>query len=262
MTKDTEDFNFGESNAIKRPGFGVSGSESLPDYENPEPDNPTIWGADTADDHPTEEYTTPPVTPATPNNSNETEYVDAEVRDVEEESDGYLSGKVSRRAILAGAATGAGALGVAAILSGGSEEEPAAPAGALENPNEYIWSSESELLEATEEELCYNGPGSENYFGAVSAEEVESMLSDHVNGEDSTGLLTDEEKSYGFDDITPHQGAYAVNTGRKLDSDGNHGGLFVELKGEEDEEGVMVTREGAVELAENVDYQEVWNTCN
>jgi len=202
----------------------------------------------------------------------ETDYVDANVVDTDydnnetDDSEGVFGSNVSRRDATLGAglaALGLAGIGGAVYASGDREESSTAPvADGIENPNEYIWRSESNLIDATDEELCYLGRGRENYFGAADADEIENILEDHVNGEDSTGLLSDEEKGYGFDDITPHQGAYAVNVGRKLDSDGNHGGLFLQIKGQEDDEGVFVTRQGAVELAESVDYQEVWNTCN
>lgn len=192
---------------------------------------------------------------------------------------------LSRRGFLTGtagslAALGAGGYAVAEATDGdgadidwnsngdGAPAGGAAPgdsnggalAGDIEDSSQYAFSSEEELMENTD--FCY--PGSANtYIAAIDADTVEEELDEGmVNGDDPTGALSYEEIQQGLEDITPHQGMYAVDVDRKAGNNGDYG-LFVQLVGEEDG-GTYVTREGAMAV-DDIEVEEAfegYQQCN
>lgn len=185
--------------------------------------------------------------------------------------------KVSRRGVIAGTAgVLAGGYGLAEATDGdgwdvdwnsrnGGEgpaggvapppgEDDGAQTGAgVEDSNHYAWDTEQELMDQTD--FCY--PGEANaYLGAIDANEVEQKLSESsYNGEDPTGALSFEEIEMTLEDITPHQGLYAVDVDRKQGNNGDYD-IFVQLVGKEDG-GLYLTREGTKEVDE-MEFEEVF----
>lgn len=138
-------------------------------------------------------------------------------------------------------------------------QTPSGGAG-LQNGEQYAFETEQELIESTG--LCYPGE-SGAYIGAIDASEVEDALDESgYMGNDPSGALNAEEVNMGLDDITPHQGLYAVDVDRKQGNDGDYD-MFVQLVGEEDG-GLYVTREGAQEVSD-LEFEEVfegYHECN
>lgn len=129
----------------------------------------------------------------------------------------------------------------------------ATPEPGIENGQEYAFETEEELIETTG--LCYPGE-TDAYIGAVDAEEVEDALEEGgYTGDDPSGALNAEEVDMDLDDITEHQGLYAVDVDRKQGNDGDYD-LFVQLVGEEDG-GLYVTREGAQQVSD-MEFEEVF----
>lgn len=129
------------------------------------------------------------------------------------------------------------------------QEEPVAATG-----QQYAFETEQALIEET----GLNYPGeSDAYIGAVDASEIESALDEGgYNGDDPTGALSAEEVSMDLDDITAHQGLYAVDVDRKQGNDSDYD-MFVQLVGEEDG-GLYVTRDGAQEIGD-MEFEEVFD---
>lgn len=136
---------------------------------------------------------------------------------------------------------------------GPSDDTDGSQAGAGTSGQQYAWETEEELIDET----GLNYPGEAGaYLGAVDASEVESTLDESgYTGDDPTGALNAEEVSMSLDDITPHQGLYAVDVDRKEGNDGDYD-MFVQLVGEEDG-GLYVTREGAQEIGD-MQFEEVF----
>lgn len=131
-------------------------------------------------------------------------------------------------------------------------QTPAGGAG-LQNGEQYAFETEEELIETTG--LCYPGE-TDAYIGAIDASEVEDTLDESgYMGNDPSGALNAEEVEMGLDDITPHQGMYAVDVDRKQGNDGDYD-MFVQLVGQEDG-GLYVTREGAQEVSD-MEFEEVF----
>ena len=218
-------------------------------------------------------------------------YVDWHTTNAEEEADSWgekrAAGTINRRGFLSGAAQlGAGAFlaleatdndGWGVNLSEGQqpagggatpppagnetdEDQEAAATGAIDNPEQYAFETEQELIEETG--FCYPQEA-DVYIGAVDASEVEDALDESgYNGDDPTGALNVDEVEMDLDDITAHQGLYAVDVDRKQGNDGDYD-LFVQLVGQEDG-GTYLTREGATEVSD-MEFEEVfegYHECN
>lgn len=133
------------------------------------------------------------------------------------------------------------------------EDTPTGGSG-IGNGQEYAFETEQELIEST----GLNYPGESGaYIGAIDADEVESALDESgYMGNDPSGALNAEEVDMSLEDITAHQGLYAVDVDRKQGNDGDYD-MFVQLVGEEDG-GLYVTREGAQEVG-NMEFEEVFD---
>lgn len=138
-------------------------------------------------------------------------------------------------------------------VSPSEEDQTPADGAAIENGQQYAFETEQELMESTG--LSYPGE-SDAYIGAVDASEVDNMLDESgYMGTDPSGALNAEEVSMGLDDITAHQGLYAVDVDRKQGNDGDYD-MFVQLVGEEDG-GLYVTRKGAQQVSD-MEFEEVF----
>jgi hypothetical protein len=118
---------------------------------------------------------------------------------------------------------------------------------------DYAFETEQELIDET----GFSYPGeSDAYIGAIDANEVEETLEEeHIDGKNKTGALSFEEIHKGLDDITAHQGLYAVDVDIRHGNNGDYD-LFVQLVGEEDG-GLYVTREGAQQVSD-MEFKEIF----
>jgi hypothetical protein len=147
--------------------------------------------------------------------------------------------------------------------AGGGAPPPADQDGngaATTTEQQYAFETEEELIDSTG--LCYPTEAGA-YIGAIDATEVENTLDESgYMGDDPSGALSAEEVSMGLDDITAHQGLYAVDVDRKQGNDGDYD-MFVQLVGQEDG-GLYVTKEGAQQIGD-MEFEETfegYQECN